>query len=75
MPLNPAWFDLEQAITNCFTIGDDLALLVEHVLSAEELDRDKLANALIGLKELNELRCQKAFDEYEHMLELHSDKK
>lgn len=55
-------YDLETAITHCFTTGDDLDLILEHVLEADALDRDTLANALLGLKELHELRCQKAVD-------------
>jgi hypothetical protein len=70
MPLNPAWFDLEQAIMTCNTTSDDLDLLVEHVLEARDLDRDQLSNALLGLKELNDLRCQKAFAMYERMIAL-----
>ncbi len=61
-------YDLETAITNCFTTSDDLDLLLEHVMETEELDRDKLANALLGLKELNDLRCQKATDVHSALL-------
>jgi hypothetical protein len=75
MPLNPAWFDLEQAIMACYATNDDLALLAEHVLESSDLDRDRLSNALTGLKEINELRCQKVFDMYEHMLSLQRDTK
>ena len=74
MPLNPAWFDLEQAIMACHTTSDDLDLLVEHVLESRDLDRDQLSNALLGLKELNDLRCQKAFATYERMLALERGK-
>ena len=61
-------FDLEQSIMACSATADDIDLLVTEVLEAPELDRDKLANTLIGIKELTELRCNKTFSIFEHLI-------
>jgi hypothetical protein len=60
-------FNLEEAITECFTTSTDLNLISETVLE-DDLSKDDLANALIGLSKLHEMRCQKVFKIFEQML-------
>ena len=60
-------FELEQAITQCFQTSEDLDLLFEKVLS-DDLDRNDFADIVLGIKKLNDLRCQKAFDIMEYMI-------
>jgi hypothetical protein len=60
-------FDLEQAITQCFQTSEDIDLLFEKA-SSGEVDADKFADTLLGIKRLNDLRCQKAFDVMENMI-------
>lgn len=60
-------FDLEQAIIACGNIADDLDMLVEAVIE-DTLTRDQVANVLLGLKELHELRCKRVFDIFSVMI-------
>ncbi len=60
-------FNLEEAITECFSTSTDLNLISETVLE-DDLHKDELANALIGLSKLHEMRCQKVFKIFEQML-------
>jgi len=50
----------------CWHTCDDIELLINAILEPEEdadmLPEDKIANALIGLKELHHLRASKLFD-------------
>ncbi len=58
-------FDLEDAIMQCWHTCDDIELLINAILEPpedDELLNDRLANALIGLKELHHLRSSKLFD-------------
>ncbi|WP_353208338.1 hypothetical protein [Sphingorhabdus sp.] len=60
-------FALETAITACFNTSEDLKLVTERVLEGGA-SADMLANTLIGIQELHELRCQRAFDIFEALL-------
>lgn len=60
-------FELEDAIMACWQTSDDLKLVTQHVLEGAD-DKDKLANALIGIQELHNLRCQRVFDIFETLI-------
>jgi len=60
-------FTLETAITACFNTSEDLKLVTERVLEGNTTP-DMLANTLIGIHELHELRCQRAFDIFETLI-------
>lgn len=60
-------FDLELAINDCFSTNSDLDLLCENILDGD-FDKDFIVNTLLGIKNLNEMRCQKVFDTFEKML-------
>jgi hypothetical protein len=60
-------FDLEQAITECFSTCSDLELISENVFETD-YDKDSISSALIGLKHLHDMRCQKLFNIFENML-------
>lgn len=60
-------FDLEQAFMECWTTKEDISLICESVLDGK-LSNDELANALIGLHQLHELRCSKAFSIFERLI-------
>lgn len=63
-------FDLEQAIMACWHTTDDLDLLAENLLAdAKVEDVELFANALIGLRQLHDLRVKKVFDIFEDMIE------
>lgn len=65
-------FDLEQQLMNLSTTLDDLDLIAENVIEGgvdgEGYCADSLSNALIGLRELFELRFQKAWNTFEALV-------
>jgi hypothetical protein len=61
-------FELEEAITACFNTTEDLKLITGRVLDGETTP-DMLANTLIGIQELHELRCQKVWDIFSTLIE------
>jgi hypothetical protein len=63
-----ARFDLEQEIMDCWHITDDLDIIFEHVMEAENLDRDKVANMLLGMKELYHLKFERCFGTFEKLI-------
>lgn len=60
-------FELEQTLTACGNVLDDLDILME-ALANDELDKDRLFNALSGMRELHEMRCKRAFDIFSVMI-------
>ena len=52
-------FDLEQAILQASNISDDLLKLGDSVVEYDKLDKDRIANILIGLAQLQELKFDK----------------
>jgi hypothetical protein len=61
-------FELEQAIIACGNVADDMDILLETLLE-DTTDRDRIANALLGMRELHEMRCKKAFDIFSAMIQ------
>ena len=68
-------FELEQQILDCWTITSQLDTLLEGVLE-HEITRDQIANVLCGLKDLYEIKFDKAFRTFEnvHTAVLKADK-
>jgi hypothetical protein len=60
-------FDMEQEIMDVWGICEDLDILVEGVLD-KEMSRDDIANALLGMKVLYGLKCEKLFDTFEQLI-------
>ena len=60
-------FDLEEAITATWATAEDLSLAIEAVLETPN-DPDKLANILIGIRELTKLRNDKVFQIFEALI-------
>lgn len=60
-------FDLEQSILQCWNVTSDIDLLMENVLESD-MTKDQIANVLLGIKELYELKFQKCFNTFEHLL-------
>jgi len=61
-------FELEDAIMACWHTADDLKLVTKQILEGAD-DKDNLANALIGIQELHNLRCQRVFDIFSALVE------
>lgn len=59
-------FDFEQQIMQCWGVVDDIYLLYENVLDRPTpLTTDELANALLGLHQMYQLKFEKLFDQFE----------
>ena len=58
-------FDFEQQIQRCWMITDDIGEIAESVLE-HNLTGDQVANALVGLQQLYELKFNKLWDLFEH---------
>ncbi len=63
--MNKDRFDLEQEILDCWSITDDLDVIIasEHL----NLD-DEILNILIGLKSLYQLKFQRTFETFEQLV-------
>jgi hypothetical protein len=57
-------FDLEQAIIRLWGTDEDIGLLYENVMEKNP-STDDIANALLGLKSLMQLRGEKCFELFE----------
>jgi hypothetical protein len=60
-------FDLEQEILQCWALVDDLKVLNEAILESD-LDEDRITNVLIGVASLYDMKFQKLFDTFEHLI-------
>ena len=58
-------FDFEQQIQKCWMITDDISDVAEGILE-HDLDKDQIVNALMGIKQLYELKFNKLWDLFEH---------
>lgn len=61
-------FDLEQGILNCWNICEDMKIIAGNVLEAKTVDRDKVANMLLGMAELYQLKFEKTFSDFEETI-------
>jgi hypothetical protein len=62
-------FDLEAEIMSVWNTKDDLELITSRMMDdPDPMSEDEIANVLIGLTELHDIRCKKLFDVFEAML-------
>lgn len=62
-------FDLEQNILKCWNVTDDIDLLYENVMDrAPEMTTDEIANALLGLQSLYNMRFEKLWTNFEQLI-------
>ncbi len=59
--------ELEEKIMSCWNVTNDIELAYESVLE-QDLTTDQIANLLIGLHQLYELRFNQLFSTYEKLL-------
>ncbi len=63
-------FDLEHDIMNCWTVVDDVDLLMETIMDNPKYSdippetMDRIANSLLGIKELYAMRFEKLWDTF-----------
>lgn len=60
-------FDFEQQIMDCWHIVDDVKILCESVLE-KDLEKDQIANVLLGLEQLYQLKFEKMFLTFENLI-------
>jgi hypothetical protein len=60
-------YELEEKIMSCWNVTNDIELAYESVLE-QDLSRDQVANLLLGLHQLYELRFNQLFSTYEKLL-------
>lgn len=61
-------FDLEEQIMACWTVTSDIDTLREGVLESD-MTTDQIANILLGMKELYELKFRKMFESFEQLIQ------
>lgn len=62
-------FDLEQAIMAAWGTSEDIRLIWEQYYDGKEkMTEDDVANLLLGLQRLHDLRCQKLMDLFEQSI-------
>ena len=59
-------FDLEQEIMNAWHVVDDIDLLHENVIETD-MSRDEIANVLLGLESIYNMRFEKVFNIFEDL--------
>ena len=62
-----ARFALEEQILDCWGICEDLDALFEGILD-QDIDKDKIANIVLGLKDLYQIKFEKTFNTFEKLL-------
>ena len=65
------YIDLEDAIYKAWQTSDDIELLFKHHGDAPEpMTEDEVANTLLGLKQLHDMRCHALMDMMARVFEL-----
>ena len=63
----PDRFDLEQHIMKCWNVTEDIDLLYRNVMDSD-LTTDDIANALLGMKTLYEMKFNEMFSDFENLV-------
>lgn len=67
-------FDLESDITSAWNVTDDIDMLMESIVDGERFSEmpphmvDKIANALLGIKELYDMRFERLWNTFEECI-------
>ena len=61
-------FDLEQQIMACWNVTSDIETLFEGVIESD-MTPDQIANILLGMKQLYELKFDKMFRTFEQLIQ------
>ena len=69
-------FDLEQRIMQCWQVVDDLDILFTHVLDSDPPPtHDEIANTLLGIKQLYDMKFYTLLSTFEkYLAERHNEK-
>lgn len=61
-------FDFEQQIMKCWNVTDEIHLLYESVMENDKLSKDDIANFLLGLHTIYEVKFDKLFTQFENLV-------
>lgn len=61
-------FDLEEQMLNCWNVTEDINILTEGVME-QDLTKDQIANALMGLEQMYELKFNKMWNTFTKLIE------
>ena len=62
-------FTSKNAIDHFFRICEEMKLISKYVLESKDVDRDKVANILIGMAELYQMKFEECFNNFEQTLQ------
>lgn len=60
-------FDLEQDIMKCWNVTEDINLLYRNIME-KDMSTDDIANALLGIKTLYEMKFEEMFENFETLI-------
>jgi hypothetical protein len=61
-------FDLEQDIMNCWQVVEDIKTLTKRYLDGPVMSQDEVANVLIGLESLYQIKFEQLFGTFEQCI-------
>lgn len=61
-------FDFEQQIMKCWNMVDDVDLLYGQIMEADHLNKDEIANYLLGLKTIYNVKFDTLFNQFEQLI-------
>lgn len=61
-------FDFEQQIMKCWGVVDDIKTLNQQYMDVGNMSEDNIANYLLGLETIYEVKFQQLFSMYEELL-------
>lgn len=61
-------FDVEQGIMKCWQVVDDLDIFLSRYMDGKPMTEDEVANVLLGMKSLYELKFQQLFSDFEQCI-------
>ena len=62
-------FDLESQIMSCWQVTTDLSDVAEAILDGPEMTQDDIANALIGMQKLYDIKFNKLYQQFEQLIQ------
>lgn len=61
-------FDFEQQIMKCWSMVDDVEQLYNQVMESDHLNKDEIANYLLGLKTIYNVKFDTLFNQFEQLI-------
>ena len=61
-------FDFEQQIMKCWNMVDDVEQLYNQIMESDHLNKDEIANYLLGLKTIYNVKFDTLFNQFEQLI-------